>query len=136
MNECGSKFDFCTKGLEKSTYKIFTCPQDNCPNNNVPTDVEHFNFYDGVTTTIKWEMFENANHCKMIYKVPPSINAKLVLDFEKNEADSVKLYMFPGRMGTDDTSLIVENDLLYEVAGGKYFIPTDWYFYVQYDLSF
>jgi hypothetical protein len=72
----------------------------------------------------------------MIYKVPPSINAKLVLEFETNQAESVKLYMFPGRMDNDDSSLIVENDLLYSVSGGKYFIPTDWFFYVQYDLSF
>ena len=81
MDECGNKFDFCTKGLQKSTYKIFTCPSDACPNGNLPKEVNHFSFFDGVTTTISWNMFENANHCKIVYKVPPDINAKLVLEF-------------------------------------------------------
>ena len=45
--------------------------------------------------------------------------------------------MFPGRMDSDGQNLIVENDLLYQIkSAGTYFVPTDWLFYVQYDLSF
>jgi hypothetical protein len=68
---------------------------ESCPNENKPYEIDHFNFYDGVTTTVTWGMFQTANHCKMIYKVPPSINGKLVLNFKTNEANTVMLYMFP-----------------------------------------
>ena len=117
-------------GLQSTEYKIFTCPMESCPSGNQAYEIEHYNFYDGVTTSISWGMFQSANHCKMIYKVPPDINGKLVLDFKSADGKKVDLYMFPQRQFDDSDSFIIENDLLYTVEEGVYFVPTDWQFYI------
>lgn len=72
----------------------------------------------------------------MTFKVPSDLNGKLVLTVETNDALSLTLYQFPNSMNEDNSNGIIENDLVYEITTGTYFVPTDWTMYFIYNLSF
>ena len=107
-----------------------------CPNGNVAYEIDHSSFYDSTTTTVEWEQFSNANNCKMLFKVPSDLNGKLVLEIEQNDANTLTLYQFPNSMNEGNNNGIIENDLVYDITTGTYFVPTDWTMYFIYNLSF
>ena len=41
LDNCMAPYQYCTKNLKQSIYKVFTCPLFGCPNNNNAQSVSH-----------------------------------------------------------------------------------------------
>ena len=75
QEECISKYKFCTKGLEQSVYKVFTCPPFSCPNGF--EQVMHTNLNEEIRTEINWGSFSDGFNCKAKINAADSLNGKL-----------------------------------------------------------
>ena len=88
------KYKYCTYNLEQSVYKVFTCPQDNCPDKLALLHTnEEFDKKERVYKT--WDWWSTAYNCKISIRAAEGMNGKLMVQMTEVENANAFIYMQP-----------------------------------------
>ena len=136
------QYKFCSYNVKQSIYRVFTCPQDSCPENPKAMQVTHTSFESKQSLKSEWGFFETANNWRMQFQGDPKLNGKIKIQLDSKGA-YVYIYMMPNRFNKEvsNTIGILENNKIienkdYSSKSAIFEVPTDWTIYITYNVGY
>jgi hypothetical protein len=114
-----------------TTYKAFTCPPENCPDENALIH-KHTEFGVKKTFSKKWgKLIEKGKNCKLSFSADTKLNGKLMVKVIYMADIKPYVYMMPNKSNHG----ITENKMLYphrKHSNSLYEVPSDWSIHFSY----